>query len=191
MENTKHKENISPILVIVLIGLTLNLVMALGMIEKWISPKDFIWVLVIIYGLVLSFGAFMSQVDTWLTRYEQNRYRSQLNRIRTDEILFEQVLKKEIYKGFKQSYLNDTKRREFLTKMVVQMQIEFEAGIKAEAKAIVEKERNTKTDNSISPIERFLNKTSNPKTSLERAAKIFKNKTTQKLNHPKSHERNL
>jgi hypothetical protein len=49
MENTKQKEIISPILVIVLIGLTLNLVMALGMIENWISPKDFIWVLVIIY----------------------------------------------------------------------------------------------------------------------------------------------
>jgi hypothetical protein len=48
MENTKEKESISPILVIVLIGLTLNLVMALGMVENWISPKDFIWVTVII-----------------------------------------------------------------------------------------------------------------------------------------------
>jgi hypothetical protein len=184
MENTKQKENISPILVIVLIGLTLNLVMALGMIENWISPKDFIWVLVIIYSLVLTFGAFMSQVDTWLTRYEQNRYRSQLNRIQTDEILFEQVLKRETYKGFRKEYLNDAHRREVLVRMVAKLRMEFETGVKAEAKAIVEKERNMQTDNSISPIENFLDKTSNPKKSLERAAKIFKNKDNPETKPP-------
>jgi hypothetical protein len=184
MENTKHNPIISPILIIVLIGLMLNLVMSLMLLQNLISPKDYIWVLVIIYSLVISYGAFMSQVDAWLTRYEDNRYASQLKRIQTDEILFEQVLKKEIYKGFKQAYLNDTKRREFLTKMVAQMQTEFEAGIKAEAKAIVEKERNTQTDNSISPVENFLNKTSKPKTSLERAAKIFKNKDNPETKPP-------
>ena len=184
MENTKHNPIISPILVIVLIGLTLNLVMSLMLLQNLISPKDFIWVSVIIYSLVLSFGAFMSQVDTWLSRYEQNRYRSQLNRIRTDEILFEQVLKRETYKGFRKEYLNDAHRREVLVRMVAKLQTEFEAGIKADAKAIVEKERNIQMDNSISPVERFLNKTSNPKTSIERAAKIFKNNNTPETKPP-------
>jgi uncharacterized protein (DUF1778 family) len=62
--------------------------------------------------------------------------------------------------------------------------MEFETGIKAEAQAIVEKERNMQTDNSISPIENFLDKTSNPKTSLERAAKIFKNKDNPETKPP-------
>jgi hypothetical protein len=184
MENTKHKELISPILVIVLIGLTLNLVMTLMFLQNLISPKDYVWVLVIIYGLVISYGAFMSQVDTWLTRYEDNRYASQLKRIQTNEILFEQVLKKETYKGYKQAYLNDRHRREFLTKMVAKMQAEFEAGIKAEAKAIVEKERNTQTDSSISPVESFLNKHNEHKTSTQRAAQIFKNDNNTETKPP-------
>jgi hypothetical protein len=184
MENIKQKESISPILVIVLIGLTLNLVMALGMIENWISPKDFIWVLVIIYGLVLSFGAFMSQVDIWLTRYNENRYRSQLNRIQTDEILFEQVLKKETYKSFRQEYLNDTHRREVLVRMVAKLRLEFETGVRAEAQAIVEKELKTRTESNISPVDAFLKKNNHPKTSTERAATIFKNNNNTETKPP-------
>jgi hypothetical protein len=175
MENTKEKESISPILVIVLIGLTLNLVMALGMVENWISPKDFIWVTVIIYSLVLSFGALMSQVDTWLSCYEQNRYSAQLNRIQTDEILFEQVLKKELYLDFKRKYMNDPHRRATLIKMVAKLQSEFDAGIRAEAEALIEKEQKTRMESNISPVDTFLKKNNNLKTSTERAAEIFRN----------------
>ena len=173
MENTNNKAHISPIIVIVVIALLLHLVMVVGVIENWISLGSFLGLLIVIYGSALLVCALISQVDTWLTRYEQNRYASQLKRIQTDDILFEQVLKKETYKGFKQAYLNDTQRREALVKMIAKMKSEFEEGIRAEAKVIVEKERKTQTDNSISPVESFLDKQNEPKTSIARAAKIF------------------
>jgi hypothetical protein len=85
------------------------------------------------------------------------------------------VMKKEFYVAFKREYMDDKIRRETLIKMVAKLQSEFDASIRAEAKAIIEKEQKTRMDSSISPVDAFLKKNNNPKTSTERAAAIFKN----------------
>jgi hypothetical protein len=185
MKNTSFQTPISPILIIALIGFTLHLGVSLVFIEKGISAREYTVTLAIIYSSIILIGALMSQLDAWLTHYESNRYVLKNQKIQSDERLFEAVLKQEAYQWYKQKYFQDKNRKALLVKMVAQMQAEFEAQIRAEAKAIVDKGQALPLNNvQNSPIDSFLKKHSESKTSVERAAEIFKNNDEKTDNKP-------
>jgi hypothetical protein len=191
LKNTKSP-TLYPITILVIITSSIQLVLSIALLQKWIRWKEFVTVTIILLVCLLAMGFIFEMIDGWLVEYERKRYAEYIHSIDQHNILFERVIQHEMYETYKKKVLRDERLIKLLLKTVdiAQMKGEIHAGILKEAMTILDKPEEQRekpieiTQPSVTPIDMFLKKhrkSDKNKTgdSIKRAADIFLNDKEQ------------
>jgi hypothetical protein len=194
-----------PLTIVAIITFFIQLVLCLMMVQKAIRYKEFVTVTIILLVCLLVMGSIFEMIDGWLVEYERKRYAEYIHSIDQHDVLFDKIMKHELYEMYKKKLLKDERRSTILinTLDIARVKGEIHAGILQEAIAMLNKpevpqvpqvpqvlkEQREKpieiTIPSVTPIDMFLKKhrkSDKNKTndSIKRAADIFLNDKEQK-----------
>jgi hypothetical protein len=190
-----------PLTILAIITFFIQLVLSLMMVQKAIRFKEFVTVTIILLVCLLVMGFIFEMIDGWLVEYERKRYAEYIHSIDQHDILFDKIMKHELYEMYKKKLLKDERRSTILinTLDIARVKGEIHAGILQEAIAMlskpevpqvpqVQKEQREKpieiTLPSVTPIDMFLKKhrksdKNQTNDSIKRAADIFLNDKEQ------------
>jgi hypothetical protein len=187
-----------PLTILAIITFFIQLVLCLMMVQKVIRYKEFVVVTIILLVCLLAMGFIFEMIDGWLVEYERKRYAEYIHSINQHDILFDKIMKHELYEMYKKKLLKDERRSTILinTLDIARVKGEIHAGILQEAIAMLNKpevpqvhqEQREKpieiTLPSVTPIDMFLKKhrksdKNQTNDSIKRAADIFLNDKEQ------------
>jgi hypothetical protein len=190
-----------PLTILAIIAFFIQLVLSLMMVQKAIRFKEFITVTIILLVCLLAMGFIFEMIDGWLVEYERKRYAEYIHSIDQHDILFDKIMRHELYEMYKKKLLKDERRSTILinTLDLARVKGEIHAGILQEAIAILNKPEVPKVPQvhqeqrekpaeitlpSVTPIDMFLKKHRKSdknitNDSIKRAADIFLNDKEQ------------
>jgi hypothetical protein len=187
-----------PLTILAIITFFIQLFLSLMLGQKAIRLREYEAVTIILLVCLLAMGFIFEMIDGWLVEYERKRYAEYIHSIDQHDILFDKIMKHELYEMYKKKLLKDERRSTILinTLDIARVKGEIHAGILQEAIAMLNKpevpqvhqEQREKpieiTLPSATPIDMFLKKhrksdKNQTNDSIKRAADIFLNDKEQ------------